>query len=176
MFKKRFNYKEYISMLSMLMNASFKSTEETLSKKQINTNVRFLNATKLSLIHFAADLSYHWLELDKDTVQKDLTYQFYTKYPEKFFLHINTIIKSPDTSIGDVYDFLVDTLTPEDAFSRMETLLLIDSELTPALNCFSAMFQATKRKDEDFIVNFRKYRKIAKQLTDSTRISGRQSS
>ena len=164
MIKKKFDYKEYISLLSMLMNASFESTQEVLHKKQANTNIRFLNAMKLSLIYITADLSYHWLELNKETVQKDLTNQFYKKYPETFFLHLDTIVESQETLMGDIYDFLVDIFSPEDAFTRTEILLFINSELTPALNCFSAMFQATKRKGEYFFVNFRKYRALTKQL------------
>jgi len=162
--KKKFNYEEYIRLLSMLADASFESTKEAFFKNNFSTEDSFLKVMNLSSIYIFADLSHHWLGLDKDTVQKDLAEQFYVKYPESFFLHLNKIIKSPDTMIKNIHDFLTEILLEEyDAASRFEAVCFIHTELTPALNCFSAMLRSTKRKGEYFKVNFPKYAFLVKR-------------
>lgn len=161
--KRKFTYKEYISILSMLADASFKSAEEAFYNYRIDVDKSILNGIKLSLIYLVADLSYYWLNLNKDTVQKDLLNQFYKEPPEKFYLYLNASIKSHDTQIGDICNFLTEIYSPKDAIARLDTLHFISSELTPALNCFAAMFRATKRKGEYFHINFVKYAFLAKR-------------
>lgn len=162
--KKKLHYEEYIGLLSMLANASVESTREAFYRNQICAEEKRFNAIKLSLLYLCADLACHWLGLNKDTVQKDLCAQFYAKYPEDFFLLFHRIIKSQDTMLQDIYEFLAEILSPEDdAIARFEAFCFIYAELTPALDCFSAMLRSTKRKGEYFIVNFTKYGFLAKK-------------
>lgn len=165
--KETFTYEAYIKHIAYIAERCYKKSEKLFSNASITHKDELLQALDYTRLFFAADLYAAWLcigDCSRAEFQKKLFAHFYKTYPEDFLSDLQDSIKSDETKLGDVCNFLVDSFSNEGAISKIYLLELIRSDLTPSLKLFSSAFRATTlREDGMYVINCSKMCQYAQQ-------------
>lgn len=134
-----------------------------VEKYNISNKDKLLRAVEYTKLYLAADLADVWLNLGsvtKSQFENKLLLRFDEMYPKKFISDLASSVKSYETKVGDICNFLARSFASESSLDKLNVLEFVTSTLNTSLDMFCALFRATKFKNGLYIVNYSKMAKF----------------